>query len=56
MIGELALALEAVAPSRLAADWDKVGLLLGDPTRPLRRALLCIDLTRDTLAEALRLQ
>jgi dinuclear metal center YbgI/SA1388 family protein len=56
MIGELALALEAVAPSRLAADWDKVGLLLGDPSRPLRRALLCIDLTEETLAEALRLK
>jgi dinuclear metal center YbgI/SA1388 family protein len=56
MIGELALALEAVAPSRLAADWDKVGLLVGDPSRPLRRALLCIDLTEETLAEAVRLR
>lgn len=56
MIGELALAMEAVAPSRLAADWDKVGLLMGDPSRPLRRALLCIDLTEETLAEALRLK
>ncbi|MFM7808698.1 MAG: Nif3-like dinuclear metal center hexameric protein [Planctomycetota bacterium] len=55
MIGELALALEAVAPSRLAADWDKVGLLVGDPSRPLKRALLCIDLTEETLAEAVRL-
>jgi dinuclear metal center YbgI/SA1388 family protein len=56
MIGDLALALEAIAPSRLAADWDKVGLLLGDPARPLRRALLCIDLTAATLAEAVRLK
>ena len=56
MIGELALALEAVAPSRLAADWDKVGLLVGDPSRPLKRALLCIDLTQETLAEAVRLK
>ncbi|NBX25588.1 MAG: Nif3-like dinuclear metal center hexameric protein [Planctomycetes bacterium] len=56
MIGELALAMEAVAPSRLAAEWDKVGLLLGDPARPLRKALLCIDLTEETLAEALRLK
>ena len=54
MIGELALALEAVAPSRLAAEWDKVGLLVGDPSRPLNRALLCIDLTEQTLAEAVR--
>ena len=56
MIGELALALEAIAPSRLAADWDKVGLLVGDPARPLKRALLCIDLTEETLAEAVRLR
>jgi dinuclear metal center YbgI/SA1388 family protein len=56
MIGELALALEAVAPSRLAADWDKVGLLVGDPSRPLKRALVCIDLTQETLAEAVRLK
>jgi dinuclear metal center YbgI/SA1388 family protein len=56
MIGELALALEAIAPSRLAADWDKVGLLMGDPSRPLRRAMLCIDLTEETLGEALRLK
>ena len=56
MIGELALALEAVAPSRLAADWDKVGLLVGDPAAPLRRALLCIDLTEETLTEAVRLK
>lgn len=56
MIGELALALEAVAPSRLAADWDKVGLLVGDAARPLKRALLCIDLTQETLAEALKLK
>ncbi|MBM4006390.1 MAG: Nif3-like dinuclear metal center hexameric protein [Planctomycetes bacterium] len=54
MIGELALALEAVAPSRLAADWDKVGMLVGDPSRTLKRALLCIDLTEETLAEAIR--
>jgi dinuclear metal center YbgI/SA1388 family protein len=56
MIGELALALEAVAPSRLAADWDKVGLLAGDPSRPLKRTLVCIDLTAETLAEAARLK
>ena len=56
MIGELVLAMEAVAPARLAADWDRVGLLAGDASRPLRRALLCIDLTRETLQEALRLR
>ncbi len=56
MIGELVLALEAVAPSRLAAEWDRVGFLLGDASRPLRSALLCIDLTEQTLSEAIRLR
>jgi dinuclear metal center YbgI/SA1388 family protein len=29
-------------------------MLVGDPSRPLRRALLCIDLTEETLSEAIR--
>ena len=53
MIGELVLAMEAVAPRRLAASWDNTGLLLGDPSRLLRRALLTIDLTDDVLDEAI---
>ena len=47
------LAMEAVAPRRLAASWDNTGLLLGDPSRVLRRALLTIDLTDDVLDEAI---
>ncbi|MCE9618315.1 MAG: Nif3-like dinuclear metal center hexameric protein [Planctomycetes bacterium] len=53
MIGELALAMEAVAPRRLAASWDNTGFLLGDPSLPLRRALLTIDLTSKVLDEAI---
>ena len=47
------LAMEAVAPRSLAATWDNTGLLLGDPSRVLRRALLTIDLTDDVLDEAI---
>ena len=53
MIGELILAMEAVAPRRLAASWDNTGFLLGDPSRALRRALLTIDLTSAVLDEAI---
>ena len=53
MIGELVLAMDAVAPRHLAATWDNTGLLLGDPSRLLRRALLTIDLTDDVLDEAI---
>jgi dinuclear metal center YbgI/SA1388 family protein len=52
-VADLAAALEAVAPARFAEPWDNVGLLVGDPGAPLGRVLLCIDLTRAVLAEAL---
>lgn len=48
-------ALDAIAPLRLAAGWDNVGLLV-DPTgadTPVRRIFLCIDLTEPVFAEAL---
>jgi dinuclear metal center YbgI/SA1388 family protein len=51
-VADLVDALEAIAPARFAEPWDNVGLLVGDPAAPLARALLCIDLTREVLAEA----
>ena len=45
--------LRSLAPERLSEDWDNVGLLVGDPSWRLRRALLCIDLTESVLAEAI---
>ena len=44
--------LESIAPLAYAEDWDNVGLLAGDPAAPLARALLCIDCTREVVAEA----
>ena len=49
---EICTILERIAPSELAEEWDNVGLLAGDPGRPVTRAMLAIDLTRDVLAEA----
>lgn len=48
--------LDEIAPLRLAADWDNVGLLV-DPTgpdAPVRRVFLCIDLTEPVFEEALK--
>jgi dinuclear metal center YbgI/SA1388 family protein len=44
--------LEQVAPVGMAAGWDNVGLLAGDPKQNIRRAMLAIDLTSAVEAEA----
>jgi dinuclear metal center YbgI/SA1388 family protein len=44
--------LEAVIPSGLAAEWDNVGLLLGDPATVVGRILTCLTLTPEVAAEA----
>jgi dinuclear metal center YbgI/SA1388 family protein len=44
--------LERFAPRRLAADWDNVGLLLGDRTSPVERIMTCLTVTPETAAEA----
>lgn len=46
--------LGKIAPLSLAAEWDNVGLLVGDPRTAVRKLLLCIDLTPEVLAEAVR--
>src|SRR4029077_979302 len=44
--------LERFAPSRLAAEWDNVGLLVGDRVRPVERIMTCLTLTPASVAEA----
>ena len=51
-VADLVRAMEDIAPTRLAAAWDNVGLLVGDPAAPVTRVLLTIDLTRAVLEEA----
>ena len=47
-------ALDRIAPPALAEEWDNVGLLVSpSEPRPVRRALLTIDLTEPVLEEAL---
>lgn len=47
--------LESIAPRHLAEPWDKVGLQVGEPSSaaPVNAAMLCIDLTRPVLREAI---
>jgi len=39
-------------PPSLAEDWDNVGLQVGDPSAPLERVLIALDVTATTLDEA----
>ncbi|MGZ3419753.1 MAG: Nif3-like dinuclear metal center hexameric protein [Polyangiales bacterium] len=47
--------LERIAPTAHAETWDNVGLLCGDPSQPVARALLTIDCTRAVVDEAERI-
>jgi dinuclear metal center YbgI/SA1388 family protein len=51
---DLCVALGQIAPRQLAQSWDNIGLLAGDLDAPVRKALLCIDLTRPVTDEAIR--
>ncbi len=44
--------LERLAPPALAADWDNVGLLLGERAAEVRRVMTCLTVTPDSAAEA----
>jgi dinuclear metal center YbgI/SA1388 family protein len=46
--------LGRLAPLDLAAEWDNVGLLLGDGTAEVQRVLTCLTVTPESAAEAIR--
>lgn len=46
--------LRQVADETLAEDWDQVGLHLAGNGKPIRKAMLCIDLTPAVLDEAIK--
>jgi dinuclear metal center YbgI/SA1388 family protein len=45
--------LERFAPSRLAEDWDNVGLLVGDRNWQVRRVMTCLTITPASAREAI---
>lgn len=55
-MSDIVKTMETIAPIRLAAEWDNVGLLLGLPDDPADRVLLTIDLTDAVLDEAIAKQ
>src|SRR5262245_34908112 len=53
-VAEFAAYLERFAPCATAAEWDNVGLLLGDPADSIERVMTCLTITPDVVAEAVR--
>jgi dinuclear metal center YbgI/SA1388 family protein len=51
-VGAVVHFLEQFAPPELAADWDNVGLLLGDRAAEVQRVMTCLTVTPDSAAEA----
>ena len=41
------------APRELAAEWDNVGLLVGNPSHEVARVLVALDITEGVAAEAI---
>jgi dinuclear metal center YbgI/SA1388 family protein len=52
-IPDVTAALERIAPLRLAAEWDSVGLLVV-PRSDIRRVMTCLTLTPEVADEAVR--
>lgn len=55
-IRDVATFLNQFAPPELAAEWDNVGLLMGDPQAPVERVMTCLTITPQSAAEAVRQQ
>jgi dinuclear metal center YbgI/SA1388 family protein len=51
-VADLIAHLEEFAPLKTAAEWDNVGLLLGDRTAAVRRVLTCLTLAPEVADEA----
>ncbi|NMN94776.1 Nif3-like dinuclear metal center hexameric protein [Antrihabitans stalactiti] len=52
-LADVIAALDAAYPPRLAADWDSVGLVCGDPADEVGRVLLAVDATDAVVDQAL---
>ena len=53
-VSDLCQFLEAFAPAELAAEWDNVGLLVGDRAQKVERVMTCLTITPASASEAIR--
>jgi dinuclear metal center YbgI/SA1388 family protein len=52
-VADVGAALDRHFPPAWAEEWDRIGLVLGEPTAPVRRVLCVVDCVPATVAEAL---
>jgi len=52
-VADVGALLERLYPPAVAADWDAIGLIAGDPTAPVRRVLFAVDAVLAVVDEAL---
>ena len=52
-LSDIAAFLERFAPARLAAEWDNVGLLIGDRQSQVTRLMTCLTVTPESVREAI---
>jgi dinuclear metal center YbgI/SA1388 family protein len=53
-IARAVAAIEARYPPAAAEEWDRVGLVVGEPAQPVRRVLLAVDCVHATVAQAVQ--
>lgn len=53
-VGEIINYIEEIAPAHYAESWDNVGLMVGSRTSPVRKLLVCLDVTSSVIEEAIR--
>ncbi len=51
-VNDMAELLDEMAPPKMAESWDNVGLMLGRRTAHVRRVLLALDMTAETVEQA----
>lgn len=52
-VADVMAAMECAFPARLAEDWDRVGLVAGDPHAPVSKVGFAVDPSPDTVEEAI---
>ena len=52
-INDICRFLDEFAPTRLAEEWDNVGLLVGDRKSNVAKIMTCLTVTPDSAAEAI---